>query len=206
METKLHDYYTITLDRFINIYCDRDLSQLVISGEATEEELLLAWEGIMLEYNDILKGEAQMENEWAARVITLYSMKIEAIQLILFRLSIEFDNEIWDELSGYTDFGIERFNPQDPQQYAEALQHCFSAIRMLESDIEDLKKEVDQAVESSPKAIIDKKYFAKLIVLLSRESSFQINRSTMLLCEFTEMLLNLLYKVEQKQYSSQPQN
>ena len=198
MLTKLHDIYSLTLDKFINCYCDRELSLLIISGEPSLKELELAWNDILEEYNSSLVDTTGIEANYIQRLITWLQLKCNAIDLIISRLSIQFDVNIWNELNEYTEQDLRTIDLTNPEAIRQGLEYALSTKRIYEADIDQHKTEMQElfAPRKGQTEIINKKSFSKIILALSEHNGYQVDRSKTTVNDFIEMVLILRRKIE----------
>ena len=82
------DLKELTLDRFIECYCNNDLQKLVKFGDPTQEELEQAWDEIFTAYIEIIGGEEVQDKLRLVRDMNLLSMKVERIGALLDVLSV----------------------------------------------------------------------------------------------------------------------
>jgi hypothetical protein len=198
MQAKLHDIYSLPLEKFIDCYFDKDYSLLIINGEPTEGEMQLAWNNILEDYNDSLRGHELDEINYWQRYITHLQLKCQAIDLIIYRLSIEFDFEIWKELSGHIEHDLTKINIENKDEFMRALNLAIMQKNIFLSDIEDKKAEVQEllAQQEGTSETISKKYFSKMIVVLSENNGYHLDRTKTTVYEFVEMILILKNKIE----------
>src|SRR5690349_16565305 len=52
----IESLHKIPLSKFIDAYVDGDLSVLIVQGTPSEEQLITAWNELILEYNDAIGG------------------------------------------------------------------------------------------------------------------------------------------------------
>ncbi|HEX5150060.1 MAG TPA: hypothetical protein VFW07_01360 [Parafilimonas sp.] len=205
MQTKLHDIYSLTLGAFINAYCDHDFSGLVISGEPTSEELKLAWSDILQAYNDGLMGDEMSDILFLQRRIAYNQIKCQAIDLILYRLCIQFDSEIWKELAehiGHFDFS--KIDTNDQEDYLKGLQWAIDDKRRLIYDIDEMGKELQRLSKGQSGQIeMSKNHFSRLVVVLSEHNGYYIDRNKIITSDFVEMIAIVRKKIEKAESSQQ---
>jgi hypothetical protein len=95
------DLKELTLDRFIECYCNDNLSKLVKFGEPTAEELQEAWDEIFTQYIEIIGGEEVQDKLKLIRDMNFLSMKVERIGALLDVLSVAPTEGLFEQLFAF---------------------------------------------------------------------------------------------------------
>jgi len=142
----------VPLDIFLECCFDKDYDRLVITGEATEDEKLQAWEKIYVEYANLLtEGDG---NDLYNKTIEInyLSTKLFIVNKIVKHLSISFNTELLDILKYY---GVDnRISENDSNdQRCKKLEIVIKLCKRWNTELDLLHKEFEalQAEHSDKK-------------------------------------------------------
>lgn len=175
------------MSKFIKAAVYLDLSQLVISGHPSSEELSLAWATIYQEFIDGMQDKRSQFRVRLVNEIDKLSYDYRVIQLCVQRLSI-----------GPCDWAIEQlrrrvrvageFNPEDQAHYFHQLlivmNHSLSLKHRLTERQAELKIIYNREGAGAALTI---QHFDSLIATVSLFAKFQINRQKTTVSEFMEL-------------------
>lgn len=195
----LNKYYTdihrLPLDRFINVTCDGDLSELVISGQPSKEQLNDAWKKIIEEYNMAMTDGTPH----GIRIVELHkriTSNIAKLQILETLIPLmedyytpQFARDINAALS--TQFS---FDPCNRPDYIKTLKRCkerSKGIRLRIVMDESAFKNLIQDHGKKAASINEKptrQYFSALLVNLSDFAGYNLKESEMTVGHFVERL------------------
>lgn len=185
------DIHRLPLDRFINITCEGNLEDLVISGTPTPEELKAAWGLIVEEYNlAITDGSPQ-----GGRIAELYksiatnAAKLHTVQTLVPVMYEYFTPQFAKRVNKALGTSL-RFDPLKRDEFEKTLQRCLERAKGFKVKISfDEAKLKTLLAESDKKATAEKptrKYFASLLVNLSDYAGYLIRESDITTGQFVE--------------------
>lgn len=181
----------LPLDRFIKVVCENDLLALTISGRPTEAELNEAWEEIYDEYVFYLKDKTQEYFESLTRTHNILLTKIQAVDLVIYRLSIQHSDEIVKELKKLLPGLSGKFNAQDVEGYRKDLKKAQQDAKILIAQADQKKQELEKLIEQRNGEKIDRTQFDKMLIQISKHMKYHINKYTVTVSEFINMILDI---------------
>lgn len=189
------DIHRLPLDRFINVTCDGTLTELVISGTPTEDQLKNAWLRITEDYNLALTEGTP----YGTRIASLYknlateTKKLRTVELfvpvMLEYYTPQFAKEVNKALS--TSF---RFDPQNRPEYERTLQRCIDRAKGLKMritmDTAKLNSVIEEHAKKTGSADVQpsRQYFAAILVNLSDFAGYNLKENEMTVGQFVERL------------------
>jgi hypothetical protein len=183
------------LHKFIICHCEGDLSQLIISGEPTKEQLQAAWSKIMDERSNALRGKEQIQIESLTKDIELLQVRINAIRACVLRLSFQHSDEIVAELKKWINVR-EKFDTSDPESYKKDLEAIVIRSSKFLTELRHRSRELEMLVPKGDETKTDKWYYEKMIVQLEKHMGKSIIKSQTSVANFDFMLADLMAKVE----------
>lgn len=186
----------LPLDRFISCICDSDLSHLIISGTATQDELEHTWGRIYEQYIDAIQDKEQMYILKVSGQINAMELDLKIIQLCVRRLEQQYSEEIVKELRKVLPT-VGSFNQDDIEQYRKSLSLAITRSKALILQIETKKGELAKLMPKHPGDRVDRKYFDTVLVKLSKHMQFRVDRSKISVSEFTQMIVDMREAAQQ---------
>jgi hypothetical protein len=185
------------LDKFIVCLCEKDLSPLIIEGNPSKTELQDAWQKIYDEYADALKTKEQRGMKNLVTEVTILQQRVFAIHACVFRLSIQHSEEIVTELKKWINVR-EKLKPDNKEQYEKDLQSILTRCQSkYEIELKQRLKELDESLPKGETEKVDKWYFERMCVQLSKHMGISINKFKTTVASFVFMLADLLAKGEE---------
>lgn len=183
------DCSKLPLDRFIDCLVDNDLSQLIISGTPTPEQLQETWDKIYLEYCQLSQNGTYNETLELYREIYDLRAKISIVNNTIQYLQISYDRElvlILNKLAlGCTvteeDKGevlIDKLNG-----VIARMKKWFPKLKQREKELEELRKENTGKV--------DRSYFDNWLDAISIDFGFMIESSRITVSRFCRAIAKL---------------
>jgi hypothetical protein len=180
-------YYTsivdLPLSNFINCLVDQNIYALVISGKPTDEELIAAREGIMLEYRDNLAdGEGKLHFNLLKEVELLKldfqkaGMCLQILEAeINFPTIVQPEKRFSDDLNKLTESNF-KFDHSKPEEFRKELKRAKARsksilikIQLKQSNLDALNKKDNEGAK------VTKEYFQSILNTLSLFSKFQLS-------------------------------
>jgi hypothetical protein len=187
----------LMLDKFIICMCDDDLSVLVLDWtNVNEDDVKAAWEKILDEYGDLLKDREQEHLQSITKEINLLITKKNVIYKCLYRLSIEYSEEIVNELKKWT-LVLEKFDINNPESYAKDLENIRNRNTRIDIDIRNLQNELDNHLPDGIENQSDKYVFERTLIQLQKHMGHSINKFEISVASYALMLVDLIMKAEE---------
>lgn len=140
---KLYQDCRIPLDRFLDCLFDKDYERLIISGEGNQDELLIAWEKIYLEYSEIVSSGSG--SDLFQKMIEINSMygKIFLVRKIVYHLYFAYCEDDIKILYQYgMDGGITESDTYE--QRCVKLNDINNRVKTWEVNLQALHKEYEE--------------------------------------------------------------
>ena len=167
---KLHTSLdTLPLNLFLDCYCDQKFEVLIIEGEANQAELLECWSNLYLDYLDLNEEfEAAYIIDLQTEVALLKN-KVSEVQGAVQFLSSTFDIRLVDIIRSHDIF---MKVPEDPdpvsEDYQQTLKVVIAQLAPHKQRLNDATKELESHQDENESPDIDRKYFQKTLLRLSR--------------------------------------
>lgn len=166
----------VTMKQFVACICDNDLSQLVVQGSATAEQLAEAWTNLFLEYCDLAE---QPEVRYSVRLqceVSYYRTKIEVTEAALEFLKVADEARVnipnapvHIYINLLKDIGFEQdLDWQDRQQFLKDLARIEAELRP--DKLRLMSKEVELAAikdGSTNNEQVERKYFTTVFTRIN---------------------------------------
>ena len=189
----------LPLLRFIRVMVDRDYSQLVITGQPSDKDLLTAWRQISLEYLIILdlpEVNRQVELRASMRVI---EAKLLVVDCILTTLAILPDRFFTAQLE---QLGFDLiFDPMDPIGYQRSLQSVKerSGVWLIELEQKEIELAELETKDPEGNAFTDD-YFDDILMALSKAQGYHIKAADLTASQFAVLVKRQRQKADQARY------
>ncbi len=160
--------HKLPLSRFIDALCDNDLTGLLITGNATEEELQIIWADIMDQFIEASAGTKQLHYIKICAQITRLELKYNMIMLLINSLRQYYVERFADRLNNLLETSF-KFNISDITAYDKILERCFNRAKALMITIDLKTAEVLAMREQTIKNEVNPKreHFSKALIALS---------------------------------------
>jgi hypothetical protein len=181
----------LLLSAFILCYTDHNLSVLIKSGTATQEQLESAWDGI---YEEYVYAIGDNENKLYLRLYKELCELVTRIHLIrrlieiLYNYRVKKFEDILNKELG-TNF---KFNSKNPEEYDKMLQKCYNKSKALVIR-HDLKEIELKSIEKGQKKKNQgqkptKEYFSGILNALSSIHKYRILANQITTFEYIDLI------------------
>lgn len=177
---------TLPLERFITCICDKDLTALVISGNATGEELVSAWNDIYDQYVIAVNDKEQQYILRLTKEINCLEFDYKLIGLCVTRLEIEHSEEVLGILKKLVPTNL-KFNPADIEQYKKDLSLIISKSKRMIVEIENKRGELGRLAPEKGERV-NRSEFDKMIVRASKYMQYKIDKKATTVSEFVQII------------------
>jgi hypothetical protein len=190
----------LMLSDFITCTVKGDLSSLAQgSPAATEEQLSDAWAKLYSQYIDIIGDSEQMAYLNLSKEAAILETKLTIIHACLNVLTLEFNQEIADQLRYWMPIH-EKLDPSDPDQ----LTKDFESIKMrtveMRVDLRQLHQELERITPEGTETLDDIS-FEKIITRLEMHRTYKIDKFTTTTASFAFMVRDYRDSVKTVQYN-----
>lgn len=171
-------YYTTIVDlplsRFIDCLVDNNIYALVISGKPTEEDLLSAWDDILMEYNFQMMDEEGKHHFNLRKQLEILKLDYIKLEICLQVLSAEIDypdmvepeKRFADDANRITANNF-KFDHSKPDQFRKELRSVIAILKFLSLKIQIKTAEVEALNKNTSKEKPTKEYFQTILNTLS---------------------------------------
>lgn len=184
-----NDCSKLPLDRFIDCLIDNDLSQLIISGTASQDELQETWDKIYVQYCQLSQDGTYNEVFQVMKEINDLRAKITIADNIIKHLQINYDKELVDILNVFalrctiTEADTKEALIAKLNIVIARIKKWFPRLHQKEKELEELrKKNTDK---------IDRTYFDDVLEAMSEVKGFQIEASKITVSRFCRSLVKM---------------
>ena len=177
-----HRCNDLPLHVFIDCVCDKNLSGLIRSGKAKQEDLIKAWELIYSEYSDLSGNPTTKYLIKLSKDISYHESKLRAVVLCLKVLQHHPDQRCIEVLKGY---GYNYpFDISNPIQYAESLEKVSarlgSVLFTVQTKTAQYKRE-SAGVTGKP---VTRTQFDDMLAVLSKHMGQRVDPLVVTVTEF----------------------
>jgi hypothetical protein len=171
----------IPLYNFLKGYLDKDFTGLLKSPGKLPEGYESVWDNIFLEYLDLSDDpELNSFRELSNKIITLSAL-LSTINSAIDLLSRKREASVISALSVH---GFTVNTSGNADDYYISLEQIRSSIKGLQLDLLISQEQMKKLVKSHDTVKINRKYFDKLIQLVSKYQGFQVNIRKITVTEF----------------------
>lgn len=205
MEVKFYKSCSETpLSVFIECLVEGNLKALIISGEPTSEQLAMAWAELFSEFTDLNADNEQMYVLTLQGEITLIHEEIAEVEGVLYFLSpemlpfsITMKDELLNVLHKY-DYPHE-IDVSEPG-YVEQLEIIANRLCPIKLKLQMKMRELSEYNQEKKNDSIDKQYFSRMLVRLSKFQGFNIRAKDITVEEFVMICkeYNSYYKKQEE--------
>ena len=139
---------TLYLKPFIQAYCNKDFTGLIISGVPTAEQIAEAWEEILFEYSTLIKNDNTDYFFTVTKQISLLQWHINFVNHATFVLHYRHEPEI---IEGLRKLGYSIKSAFGTEEYHDRLNMIVSLCKTRYHDLEDLQIEYDRMQNTASK-------------------------------------------------------
>lgn len=186
--------YKLPLSRFIDCYVDNDLRALIITGDATEEELASLWQDIADQYNEASAGlEQQYYLSLNADVVKL-QIKSHAIMMIVGILKQGYVKKFADYLNilcskKYT------WDINNREQYDQQLDSCLAKTAFLQLQLTEKQNSLKGFIKDED-AKPTRADFQKTLITLSDFAGRELDENVITVFSYCERLKRYIDHIE----------
>jgi hypothetical protein len=190
----------LSLNKFLDAYCNNDLSVLIISGEPTADELKDAWDGILFEYSSLIKnGDADYLLK-LSKNISVLGFEIFYTEAAADLLKVHYDKDVVDYL--ITELGyFGDFNPEQTESYQKDINVMLSLVKGKKQDLEELKAEYERLNNVAEGKKQSEEEFELVIASLGKYAGYRLDKDAVMVSEFASVFT--LYLKEQDYLNNQ---
>jgi predicted nuclease with RNAse H fold len=184
---------TLSLAKFIDIYCDGNLRHLIISGEPTAFELVEAWETILTEYAEAVStAESKHQVKLQAQILLLKA-KIMLVDTALKVLGEQYSKTAAAELLKLGYRVTEQNLQKDIRAVSDRSKSLIVQLREKQLEVEKWAKAIDKKSKTQTKTKLD---FDKDIVALSKYQGYRIDKNETTVSEYANIYSHFLEHVK----------
>ncbi len=174
--------HKLSLDKFIDAFCDEDYSGIIIEGKPTEKEIAAAWSDIIEQYTDAMNDDGQKKyisiyKEYQQAKIR-HDLVITYIEMLNNYFIPKWAKEL-NQLVG-SSFDFKTALDKSIDEYKKLLLRCYNRnkgnlirYQLAQSKLEEIAKVQAEKGGSRP----DRAYFTKVMVNLKKMESREIPSS-----------------------------
>jgi len=202
-DISLSKYYQhinqLPLNKFIDVVVDGNIYALVISGDPTKDQLLQAWNDIVLQFADAIKDQESrlfFQKERELNIIRLTHHQILECIKLLERIYAKQFADMLNRLLG-SSF---KFNVLTAQEYDKELRAAYSRSKGIKIDMnlkEMAYEKMKQKFEETGKKPT-REYYQGVLITLSDYARYPILETTITVYEFCERIRRINYINDQQ--------
>lgn len=149
----------VPMYKFIDCMCNNNLTQLVVSGEPSPEQLAEAWTELFFEYCDLIEATETKYRVRLVSEISLNEQKIELVSNWVKILEISYMPKLVSALH-ILDINYE-LDPRDSEQYQKDLKRIHAELNLSRLELRIKKAEYAAIIsnQSTTQSSVDEKYF-----------------------------------------------
>lgn len=168
----------LPLRNFIDCIVNGNYHALVIAGNPSEHELLLAWSNIQQEYADVMGNHEHRFYITLFKEVTLLKVTYQTIHYLIDILKLVYYEPYTIELNKLlrTTF---KFDHTDAKKYHDTLNRCYNRSKGIKIDLE-LKLVQFKAIEKKNQETgtkPTKEYFQSILITLSDHAKYPVTDS-----------------------------
>jgi hypothetical protein len=190
---------------FVDAICDGELSGLLISGEATQQQLTAVWEDLLMEYQDVIGGD---ENEY---INDLYkrAYKDEILFLHIDTILSVMQERYVPKFANYLRQFVApdlKFDVTDPEGYERDLKRCTVRLPAKKLILQETLKELEDELNRRASGSTEKPkrdYYTKVLINLSDHAGYAVKEHDITVYEFCERVRRLNAYIQKSQTKKQ---
>lgn len=177
------------LDKFIECLEDRNFNLLIISGSPPKEVLEETWQGLYMEFNDLMQDENHSIITDLVDRINITNAKIKWGGAVIQYLQHEYRDDIMQMLSK---FGINiKLDPNNEAQYFKGLKLIVTRVKEWMLDVEEARVELSRVQEQQVSSGTNYDFFFDSLIELSKFNGYAIKAHEITVSQFTKMVQRL---------------
>lgn len=186
---------TLTLEPFIQAYCNNQLIGLLISGSSTPEGLQNAWNEILFDYAGLFKTEQSDYIFQLQREIGILQHHVAYVEYSIILLTHRYDDDVVKELvsMGYT---IPEFTDEN---YQQSLSRITSLAKSKVFELSNLVDEYNRLSKTSEGKKQTEEEFIRTVAMLSKYQGYHVDRKTTMVFDFVQIFNNYLTEMSAKE-------
>lgn len=174
------------LEIFMHCFCRRELQRLVKQGSPPIEILLLTWENLYKEFNELRSDDVYKENTDKVTEVNKLVLKIEFAKLVIQLFKNKFYSaEVNDMLRK---IGIDiQLNPDDEKLFIKGLERVNTRLKKWMVDVEELHIEIANLQQGHVDDFNGYNFFYDTLQALSKFNGYGIKPSDVSVGQFIRM-------------------
>lgn len=198
------------LDRFEDCICDGNLQALIIEGNPPAEVLQQIWESLYDEFIDKMQDEEGRGLQGDVKELNILRTKINAVQTIVmfieYLIGVKFIvnlDDLLEKLYKWTNMPI-TLDQRNKEQCLRTLNMLLAYTKTWYVEAEQLKLQINQSIANQENhGQMDHGYFDHMLVVLSVNNKFKVNRKETTVGEFIILVQALRKQIQEaKDFSS----
>jgi hypothetical protein len=168
----------LPLRNFIEVSVGGNYHALVISGNPSEHDLLLAWSNIQQEYADVMGDHEHRMYITLFKEVTLLKVTLQTIHYLIEILQEVYYEPYTVELNKLLRTSF-KFDHADKLKYHETLRRCYNRSKGIKIDLE-LKLSQFKAIEKKNQESgkkPTKEYYQSILITLSDHAKYPVQDS-----------------------------
>lgn len=185
---------TILLQSFIEVFCNNDLSFLVISGEPAQSELIDAMQELIFDWATLINSEDSNYVNELKKSLGMLEAEINFINEAIPLLKIQVKYRCIDPelIVGVNSLGY--YLPGKPKEHELELVYSLSKRKVF--DYNELAEEYERLTKTKEGKKQTEEDFMKTVAAISKYCGFRINTKETTALEFAAMFNNYLAEAE----------
>jgi Zn-dependent M32 family carboxypeptidase len=186
----------LPLNLFIRCVVDHDLQALIIYGDPSVEDVAEAWANIYAEYLDLNEDNEGKYLLNLQKEIWLLNQNIIEVKSVVQLLRLMYHEELVAILR-YKNYD-QALDFEDRDAYVRDLMVIENSLaaEILQKEIKE--QEVTDYVRSRGNDTLERKYFNKMLIRISKHMGYGVKAKETTVTEFVNMINDLLQVVESK--------
>lgn len=170
---KLYQDCRVPLDIFLDCCFDKDYERLCISGNASESDLLQAWEKIYVEYADLTNEGGGNELFDKTVEINYLATKIYIVDKIVKHMQVSFSSELLGILKYYgVDCAVKETDTR-PERFTK-LENTIARTKRWSTELDVLRKEFAELQEQHTDKVGGREAFEDALTNLSAYRKYAV--------------------------------
>ncbi len=194
------DIHKLPLSLFITCITESKFDVLIIEGNPSQADLVECWSNIWFQYIDLNEDNESIYILQLKKEITILENRIKIIECCLFCLKIVNSQNLINTLK---DYGVTVL-PFDNPGYQQSLTRAEALLAPKKLQLKEKVKEVELHEESKEGGTIDRSYFDKMLIRLSKFQHYHIDKQKVMVSEFVMLMREYLVFVRSTQKTLDP--
>lgn len=194
-----HHCNQLPFDKFLRCLIDGDLSALVIKGNHSQGELAELWANIYYEYVSLIDEPETKYFILLQRDVALLFDEITTVETNLYFLSpimMPYSIDHRDQLvKGINDYGY-KLKIDFTTDYSDAIQAVEFKLAPKKQKLANKEKELSEYVNSKEGQEVNREYFTKILIRLSKYQGYPIRENSITVSEYVSLLKDYVAYIE----------